>query len=325
MALIDLEDVWKRFRVRSAVVEAVRGLDLHVVEGEIFGFLGPNGAGKSTTVRILATLLKPDQGRARVAGFDLARQPARVRECIGYVGQVRGSGDGATGRAHILFQAHAYGMAGTAARQRMQELVAQFAMETFIDRPIRTYSGGQRRRLDLALGIVHRPKILFLDEPSLGLDPQSRAYLWDEVRRLHALGTTVFLTTHYLEEADSLCDRLAIIDGGKIVAEGTPAKLKQQIAGDVVTFRLTRPETAVEQAQQLLRNQPGVREMKSDQAELYVYVDQGEEALVVLLHLLEGAGIAVQSVALTRPSLDDVFLQQTGRSLREDTANAISL
>ncbi|GER90488.1 hypothetical protein KDW_46500 [Dictyobacter vulcani] len=173
MALIDLEDVWKCFRVRRDIVEAVRGLHLQVAEGEMFGFLGPNGAGKSTTVRILATLLKPDQGRASVAGFDLANQAAQVRIRIGYVGQSRGIGDGATGRAHLLFQAHAYGSSGASARQRAQELIKQFTMEAFVDRPIRTYSGGQYRRLHLALGIVHRPKILFLDEPSLGLVPRA--------------------------------------------------------------------------------------------------------------------------------------------------------
>jgi ABC-2 type transport system ATP-binding protein len=319
MAMIDLEDVWKRFRVRHKLVEAVCGVHLHIEEGEMFGFLGPNGAGKTTTLRILATLLSLDQGRARVAGYDLARQPERVRECIGYVGQVGygGTGNVVSGREHIMLQARVYGMTKSAARQRVQELIEQLEMASFLDRPVRSYSGGQRRHLDLALGVVHRPKVLFLDEPTLGLDPQSRARLWEEVRKLHAAGTTVFLTTHYLEEADILCNRLAIIDGGKIVADGTPELLKQQIAGDVVTFSMASRDGTLSQAQQLLHTQTFVRDIQGDEQKLQVYVDHGEEALVTLLHLLEDAGIGVQTISLTRPSLDDVFLRQTGRSLRE--------
>ncbi len=317
MAMIDLEDVWKRFRVRRNVVEAVRGVTLHVEEGEMFGFLGPNGAGKTTTVRILATLLTLDQGEARVAGYDLVRQPERVRECIGYVSQAGGMGDVATGREHIMFQARAYRLSASAARQRTIELIEQLEMASFIDRPVRIYSGGQRRRLDLASGIVHRPKVLFLDEPALGLDPQSRVRLWEEVQKLQKAGTTIFLTTHYLQEADILCNRLAIIDGGKIVAQGTPAALKQQIAGDVITLTLTDHEHTLLQTQQLLHNQPFVRDTQDNEQRLQVYVDHGEEALIVLLRTLETAGIGVQSISLTRPSLDDVFLRQTGRSLRE--------
>ena len=312
-----MKDLWKSFRVRGKAIEAVRGIDLHIEEGEMFGFLGPNGAGKTTTLRILATLLPPDRGEARIAGFDLARQPGRVRESIGYVGQNGGADLSASGRAIIVFQARAYGMAKRDAELRAQELVEQLELATFADRAMRTYSGGQRRRLDLALGIVHRPKLLFLDEPSIGLDPQSRVRLWDEVRKLHAIGTTIFLTTHYLEEADHLCDRLAIIDHGKIVAEGTPEQLKQQIAGDVVTLSLNAPADTFVQARELLQKQTGVREIQEDGQKLQVYVERGEEALATILRLLEGAGIGVQTIALARPSLDDVFLRQTGRSLRE--------
>ncbi len=317
MAMIELEDVWKRFRARRTVVEAVCGVTLHIEKGEMFGFLGPNGAGKTTTLRILATLLSLEQGRACVAGYDLARQPERVRECIGYVGQGGSTGYVATGREHMMLQARVYGMSRNAAQQRTAELVEQLEMASFVDRPVRTYSGGQRRRLDLALGVVHRPAVLFLDEPSLGLDPQSRARLWEEVRKLHAAGTTIFLTTHYLEEADILCNRLAIIDGGKIVAEGSPKLLKQQIAGDVVTFNLASVDGTSSQARKLLRAQTFVRDIQGDEQQLQVYVDHGEEALVILLHVLEDAGIGVESISLTRPSLDDVFLQQTGRSLRD--------
>lgn len=318
MAIIEVSDLWKSFRVRGKPVEAVRGLNLSIEKGEIFGFLGPNGAGKTTTLRILATLLSPDKGRVSIAGYDLARQPGRVRERIGYVGQNGGADVMASGRENLLLQARAYGLSRGQARARAQELIEQLELTAFADRPARSYSGGQRRRLDLALGIVHRPALLFLDEPSTGLDPQSRARLWEEVRTLHSAGTTVFLTTHYLDEADNLCDRLAIIDGGKIVAEGTPEQLKEQIAGDVVTLTLRDSAGQFARAQTLLRSEPFVREIQADEQKLQVYVERGEETLAIILRLLEGQGIAVQTIALARPSLDDVFLRQTGRSLREE-------
>lgn len=321
MKAIEIEDLWKSFRVRGKFIEAVRGLALSIEQGEIFGFLGPNGAGKTTTLRILATLLPPDKGTVRIAGYDLLRQPGRVREHIGYVGQTGGADGTASGRENLLLQARAYGMAKAEGKRRVQELIEQLELTTFADRPVRSYSGGQRRRLDLALGIVHRPELLFLDEPSTGLDPQSRARLWEEVRKLHSTGTTIFLTTHYLDEADNLCDRLAVIDGGKVVAEGTPEQLKQQIAGDVVTLSLADQDELLAQAQDILRLQAFVREIQRDGQKLQVYVERGEEALAYILRLLEGRGIDVQTIALARPSLNDVFLRQTGRSLREETGD----
>jgi ABC-2 type transport system ATP-binding protein len=317
MGIIEMKDLWKSFRVRGKLVEAIRGLDLSIEEGEIFGFLGPNGAGKTTTLRLLTTLLPPDKGEAQVAGYDLRRQQARVREHIGYVGQTGGADVLASGRANIILQGRAYGLTKQAAQLRTRELLDLLELAGCADRPVRTYSGGQRRRLDLALGIVHRPRLLFLDEPGTGLDPQSRARLWEEVRKLHTAGTTVFLTTHYLEEADSLCQRLAIIDEGKIVAEGTPVQLKQRIAGDIVTLSLEQSDGALAQARELLQSQAFVREIQSDRQTIQVYVEHGEEALAAILRLLEGEGLRVQSIALARPSLDDVFLRQTGRSLRE--------
>jgi ABC-2 type transport system ATP-binding protein len=317
MGIIEMKDLWKSFRVRGKLVEAIRGLDLSIEEGEIFGFLGPNGAGKTTTLRLLTTLLPPDKGEAQVAGYDLRRQQARVREHIGYVGQTGGADVLASGRANIILQGRAYGLTKQAAQLRTRELLDLLELAGCADRPVRTYSGGQRRRLDLALGIVHRPRLLFLDEPGTGLDPQSRARLWEEVRKLHTAGTTVFLTTHYLEEADSLCQRLAIIDEGKIVAEGTPVQLKQRIAGDIVTLSLEQGDGVLAQARELLQAQAFVREIQSDQQTMQVYVERGEEALAAILRLLEGEGLRVQSIALARPSLDDVFLRQTGRSLRE--------
>ena len=317
MSVIEVKDVWKCFHVRGKRTEAVSGLDLCIEEGEIFGFLGPNGAGKTTTLRLLATLLSPDRGEAKVAGYDLRRQPARVREHIGYVGQTGGADVMASGRENILLQGRAYGLTRWEASLRAQELLELLELLECAERPARTYSGGQRRRLDLALGMVHRPQLLFLDEPSTGLDPQSRARLWEEVRKLNTSGTTVFLTTHYLEEADVLCNRLAIIDGGKIVAEGTPVQIKQQIAGDVVTLGLGPEEGAQTRAMQLLQAQAFVRDMQQDRQSLQIYVEHGEETLVTILRLFESAGMTVQSIALARPSLDDVFLRQTGRSLRE--------
>jgi len=322
MRVIEVQDLWKRFKSRQGTVEALRGVSLSVDAGEIFGLLGPNGAGKTTTLRILATLLPPDKGRAMVARYDLLREAGKVRASIGYIGQMGGADSTATGRENLLLQAQLYGMSRRTAQARTATLIEQLEMASFADRFVRTYSGGQRRRLDLALGLVHQPALLFLDEPSLGLDPQSRVLLWEEVRALRASGATLVLTTHYLEEADSLCDRLMIIDDGLIVAEGTPIQLKQQIAGDVLTLRLEQPEAARAPALELLRTCPCVRDIQEKQESFQIYVSQGEEALVKILHLLEAAQIGVRSVALARPSLDDVFLQQTGRSLRDEPRNA---
>ena len=315
--MVKTEGLRKTFKSRRRVIEAVKGIDLLVEQGEVFGFLGPNGAGKTTTLRMLTTLLPPSGGDAQVAGFDLRRQAGRVREHIGYVSQAGGIDHTATARENLVLQARLYGSDSATASARAKALIAALELETIADRVARTYSGGQRRRLDLALGLVHHPPLLFLDEPTTGLDPQSRARLWDEIRRLRTEGMTVFLTTHYLEEADALCDRVAIIDDGQIVAEGTPDALKRQIAGDVVTVGLESQNGAVHQAEDMLRNQWFVRELDADQERLRLYVERGEEALPAILRLLDGAGLSIRTISLARPTLDDVFLRQTGRSLRE--------
>jgi ABC-2 type transport system ATP-binding protein len=302
---------------RKGEVEAVRGVDLRVGAGEIFGFLGPNGAGKTTTLRMLATLLVPTGGDATVAGFDLRRQPDQVREQIGYVGQSGGADPLETGRRELVIQARLYGIPRAEAVRRAAEMLALMELEAAADRKTATYSGGQRRRLDIAMGIIHRPALLFLDEPTTGLDPQARARMWDEVRRLREAGTTVFLTTHYLDEADALCDRLAIIDHGAIVAEGTPLELKRRVAGDVVTVGVEGDADAV---LALLRAQPFVREATHEDGALRLYVDHGDTSLPAVLRILDAAGRPPVSIALHRPSLDDVFLRQTGRSLREEAA-----
>jgi ABC-2 type transport system ATP-binding protein len=316
MAIIETSDLRKSFKTRYSVVEAVRGVDMHVEAGEIFGFLGPNGAGKTTTLRMLTTLLLPSSGLARVAGCDVQREPARVRERIGYVSQSGGVDNNATGRENLLLQARLYRIDKPAVRSA--ELLAALELEACADRVARTYSGGQRRRLDLALGMVHRPQLLFLDEPTTGLDPQSRAWLWNEVRSLRAAGTTIFLTTHYLEEADALCDRLAIIDEGRIVAEGTPEALKRSVAHDVITLGLNIYNDTLQYAQELLQSQPFVHELRPGKDELRLYVTQGDTTLPAIMQLCAAAGITINSIALAHPTLDDVFLRLTGRSLRDE-------
>jgi ABC-2 type transport system ATP-binding protein len=314
--MIETRGLCRTFKSRKSEVVAVAGIDLTVEDAEIFGFLGPNGAGKTTTLRMLSTLLPPSGGEATVAGADLLREPAEVRKRIGYVSQAGSSFPDVTGRSELVLQGRLYGMSAKAAAARAEELLQSLDLADCGDRRTKTYSGGQKRRLDIAIGLMHLPSLLFLDEPTTGLDPHSRARMWDEVRRLRERGTTVFLTTHYLEEADALCDRLAIIDHGRIVARGTPEDLKRQIAGDVVTVGVG-PER--ERAVLLLRGQPFVRELveEEDEDTIRLYVDYGATAMPAILRLLDGASIPLLTLSLSRPTLDDVFLRQTGRSLRE--------
>ena len=311
----------RTFKTRGGVVEAVRGVDLRVGAGEIFGFLGPNGAGKTTTLRMLATLITPTAGEASVAGVDLRREPQEVRRRIGYVPQGGSTDPSETGRGELVIQGRLYGMSKSAAQARAAEVLKTLDLEAAADRYTGTYSGGMRRRLDVGLGIVHRPAVLFLDEPTTGLDPQARARMWAEITGLRERGTTVFLTTHYLEEADALCDRLAIIDHGQIVTEGTSDELKQAVAGDVVTIGV---DGSGDRVLAVVEPLPFVREASHDpQTDLVrLYVDRGELALPQLLRVLDSAGLAPTSIALNKPSLDDVFLRQTGRSLRDEAAAA---
>jgi ABC-2 type transport system ATP-binding protein len=315
--MIETRDLRRTFKSRKSEVEAVRGVDLSVGAGEIFGFLGPNGAGKTTTLRMLATLLTPSSGDATVAGADLRREPQAVRERIGYVPQGGSTDPAETGRGELVLQCRLYGMNKSDAQARTAEVLAALDLEAAADRTTSTYSGGMKRRLDVGLGIVHKPSVLFLDEPTTGLDPQARARMWDEIRLLRAGGTTVFLTTHYLEEADALADRLAIIDQGRIVAEGTADELKRKVAGDVVTIVVSG---ATEHVLEAVRRQTFVREATSEDGVVRLYVDRGETAVPLLLRILDGEGLEASSIALHRPSLDDVFLLQTGRSLRDEAA-----
>jgi ABC-2 type transport system ATP-binding protein len=318
--VITTRDLRKSFPAKGGRVEAVRGVSIDVGHGEIFGFLGPNGAGKTTTLRMLTTLLPIDSGAATVAGFDVARQPEQVRSRIGYVSQLGGADELATGRENLILQGRLYGASRAQAVLRAQALAELLGLTEFAGRLVTTYSGGQRRRLDIALGIVHEPAVLFLDEPTTGLDPQSRASLRDRIGALRERGTTVFLTTHDLEEADVLCDRLMIMDHGQIVAQGTPRALKQQVAGDAIVISLRQDGHGAARAAAVLREQPYVREAAAGDGQVRLYVDDGGAALPQLIRLLDSGGIAVRSISMSEPTLDDVFLRQTGRSLRDQSA-----
>jgi len=318
-SMIETSGLRKSFQVgkgrKGVTVEAVRGVDLSVAEGEIFGFLGPNGAGKTTTLRMLSTLLLPDGGEATIAGADLRTDPAGVRKRVGYVAQGGGTWDEVTAEEELVLQARMHGFSKAEAKRRAAALLGAFDLAGYADRRCKTYSGGQRRRVDIALGVIHSPKVLFLDEPTAGLDPQSRAHMWEEVRRLRAEGMTVFITTHYLEEADVLCDRIAIIDHGEIVAEGTPDALKREISGDVLAVTLNG---STSRAAELLSALPLVNKLEAvEEAGLWLYVDSGATAIPQVLRVLECSGVEMDAIELHRPSLDDVFLTKTGRSLRD--------
>ncbi|MGW2398577.1 ATP-binding cassette domain-containing protein [Kitasatospora sp. NPDC001664] len=311
--MIETTGLRKSYQSRkAAAVDAVRGLDLSVAAGEIYGFLGPNGAGKTTTLRMLATLIRPDGGSAVIAGADLRADPAGVRRRIGYVAQGGGTADTVTGREELVHQARLYGSSKAEALKLAEGAVESFELGEFADRACQTYSGGQRRRVDIALGVIHQPAVLFLDEPTVGLDPASRAGVWEEIRRLRAEGMTVFVTTHYLDEADALCDRIGIIDHGGIVAEGTPEELKQEVSGDVVVLS----GLDVEDAAKALADAPYLHRTETPaEGGLRLYVRDGATAIPQLLPALAEAGLTPATVQLQRPSLDDVFLARTGRSL----------
>lgn len=313
----ELRKTFKSNKGKRMTVEAVRGVSLTVEQGEIFGFLGPNGAGKTTILRMLTTLLPIDSGRASVAGFDLQKNPKEVRCHIGYVSQLGGGDTYATGWENLILSGRLYGMSLQEAKVRAHELGKLMGISEILPRLVKTYSGGQKRRLEVALGIMHKPSILFLDEPTTGLDPQNRANLWAQIRQLKAQGTTVFLTTHYLEEADMLADRLAIMDHGEIAAIGTPTELKRQISGDVIQIRLKHTEVDKDKLEVAMRGESYIRELRFEAGNVYIYVMDGTKVLSHIFGLLEHENIEIDTISLSRPSLDDVFLKQTGRLLRD--------
>ncbi|HEV7461405.1 MAG TPA: ATP-binding cassette domain-containing protein [Solirubrobacteraceae bacterium] len=306
-------DVRSLRRTFKGGIEAVRDIDLSVANGEVFGFLGPNGAGKTTTVRMLCTLLPPTSGSASVAGIDVVADPAAVRQRIGVALQEIGLDPVQTGRELLELQCGLYGITGADARARAQELLVLLGLTDAADRRTKTYSGGMKRRLDLASALVHSPEVLFLDEPTTGLDPASRLTVWEEVRRINGAGTTVFLTTQYLEEADRLCDRLAIIDAGEIVADGTPERLKAEMGHDVVTLALDGADPAATEA--AVQGLPGLERIVAEPDQLALYVEDGAGSIAEIVRRLDRAGIRVGAIATSRPTLDDVFLQATGRRL----------
>ena len=305
-------------------VRAVDGIDFEVDAGEIFGFLGPNGAGKTTTIKMLNTLIQPTSGTAAVAGFDIRENPAKVRKRIGYVAQDVGVDERATGRENLALYGHFYRLDGNTIKERVKEIFELVDLAGYEDKMVSTYSGGMRKRLDIAMGLIHRPDVIFLDEPTVGLDPQTRTHIWDYIRNLaKAMGVTIFLTTHYMEEADNLADRIAIIDRGKIIAIGTPGELKQSISGDVVTLSLLTAgdddyNDLMKRTELALSAKPFVIGTQAMDSELAVYVDKGESAVPSIMRLLAKQGIEVRTISVSRPSLDSVFLKYTGRTIRAE-------
>jgi ABC-2 type transport system ATP-binding protein len=300
-------------------VRALDGLSLAVPAGTIFGLLGPNGAGKSTTVRILTTLSRPDSGSARVAGVDVLDEPVRIRHAIGVVAQKHGLDPEATGRENLTLQGEFHAIAGADLRGRVADALERFGLGDAADRQAKTYSGGMQRRLDLAMGLIHRPQVLFLDEPTTGLDPEARAEIWHEIERMaRDERITILLTTHYLEEADRLASRLAIVDRGRIVAEGSPDTLKSELEGDRIAVELDDVDDAA--ARLALARVDGVGDAALDGRTLHARARDGAAAIPAVLAALDAHGVKVASVTLARPSLDDVYLRFAGRSFHRADA-----
>ena len=318
--MIEARGLVRTFKTKRGPVNAVQGVDLDVADGEIVGFLGPNGAGKTTTMRMLATLIKPTSGTATVAGCDLAKDPVGVRRRIGYVPQSGSTLPEAIAGDEVVHHARLYGVSKADAISRGQRLFEQIDLPGLWRRQCKTLSGGQRRRLDIVMGLIHEPRLIFMDEPTTGLDPQARANLWDHIRRLRERGATIFLTTHYLDEADALCDRILVIDHGRIVASGTPESLKQQVSGDAVRLSLAdagQRETVLKVITETL---PGATESSADGEVVSFRISRGGAVLPGLLRTLDNQGVDLNGVEVHRPTLDDVFLTMTGRSLRDEEA-----
>ena len=304
----------KLTKIFNGSLVAVDHIDFSVKKGEVFGFLGPNGAGKTTTINMLITVLKPSEGEASVLGFNTAKDATAVRNIIGVVPQEFTADEDLTGYENILLCADLYGINRDVSKKRANELLKLVELTDFKDKKVQIYSGGMRRRLELACGLVNRPKVLFLDEPTLGLDVQTRAATWDYVRMLKKeFGMTLFMTTHYLEEADALCDRIAIIDHGKIVVVGTPDELKESLGGDIITLSIKQDEDITGIITKIER----VKEVKKENGMYIVKSESGEVTAPLIIEALRKKGYAVTKLSLTKPTLNEVYLQYTGRSMRD--------
>jgi ABC-2 type transport system ATP-binding protein len=310
---IQAEDLRKTY---PPAVTALDGVSLAVEAGTIFGLLGPNGAGKSTTVRVLSTLSRPDSGRALVGGIDVLADPVGVRQAIGLVGQKHGADPEATGRENLVLQGEFYGLTGRELKQRVSHSLERFGLDDAADRQVKTYSGGMQRRLEIAMGLLHRPQVLFLDEPTTGLDPEARVQMWREIERLAAEEQmTLLLTTHYLEEADRLASMLAIIDRGTVVARGTPNELKSELHGDAIQVELA--DAGDSRASVALRRVAGLGEVRVDGRVIRARAHNGGAAIPAVLAALDAQGVTAKAVTLARPSLDDVYLRHAGRAFHQ--------
>lgn len=313
--MIQVEKLSRTFKVGKEAVHAVRDVSFNVAQGELVALLGPNGAGKSTTLRMLTTLLPPTSGRATINGFDVASDSVAVRRQLGFVSQGNAAGHHFRVDDELLSQGHFHGLSTRDARSRARELLSTLDLENLATRTVSTLSGGQRRRLDIAMGLMNRPPVLFLDEPTTGMDPQNRVNLWDHIIRLRSeFGTTIVLTTHYLEEADNMAERVMIIDHGRIIADDTAEALKQQLGGDTITIQVTRDLGDV--ASNHLKS--AEREDDADTTTFRLRTERADRQLPGLLTLLSGNGVDVTGVSMRQPTLDDVFLDRTGRKLREE-------
>lgn len=313
MEMITTKNLSKTFKNGKNTVEAVKEVSLNVKSGEIYGFIGPNGAGKTTTMRMLTTLMKPSKGTANIVGYDLFKSAAKIREKIGYVSQKGGCYEYATGYENLVLQGRLYGLSKSTAVENAKKLIDTLGLGEYSNRKVITYSGGQRRHIDLAMGIMHNPALLFLDEPTTGLDPTSRANFWGHIKSLREKGITVFLTTHYLDEADLLCDTICIMDHGKVAAEGTADELKRQISGDIIEIGINNEYR--EKAKSILRKRADINEIIEREDSIKLYIDKGEKALPEILPKFVEAGITITTIEMSKPSLDEVFLKKTGHKI----------
>ncbi|MFZ0926443.1 MAG: ATP-binding cassette domain-containing protein [Halobacteriota archaeon] len=326
--MTNIVETYNLTKVYNKTIRAVDDISIQIEEGEIFGLLGPNGAGKTTTIHMLTTITRPTSGTARVGGFDVLKEPGKVRAITGYSAQEAGVDEYSSGREYLVLFGHYYHLDNPTIRRRVDELLELLELTDAADRLVATYSGGMRKRLEIGTALMHRPQLLVVDEPTLGLDIQTRVRIWDYIRTLNKDGMSILLTTHYLEETDKLCDRVAIVDHGRVVALGTPDELKGEIHGDVVSLTLPVEDhdqhaQTIEKVRQLLSAQPFVNDVQPTAEALNIYVDQGGVAVPQILRLLEASGLTVGEIALARPSLDDVFLKYTGRKIREEKGKAV--